>query len=318
MNYNVSAILVNYNKSLITIECVNSLLKTQGVNINIIVVDNSTIQSERQLLKDALSENACIICKNENVGYVKGVNSGIAKSLQSVYDYLLILNNDTIIAPDAVSNLCLTAQKYNNKCIVSGKVYNIDNPDTLQYIGQWCRSKKKLDYPPYIDNNNNFDTGQWDKEMEMDMIDDIFWLLPIDLVRNVGFYCEDFFMYGEQNDYALRAKEKGYKLVYTPTAKIWHYHHLSSDDKESGYPSIQYWKSYSIFLLAYRHLSRVDFLYFVVNGLVKSHFSLFKSMLKKDKNINIKIATMRGQYLFLLWIMKLRSKSINNPYIYKS
>ena len=315
VNYNVSAILVNYNKSLITIECVNSLLKTQGVNINIIVVDNSTIQSERQLLKDALSENACIICKNENVGYVKGVNAGIAKSLQDAYDYLLILNNDTIIAPDAVYNLCLTAQKYNNKCIVSGKVYNIENPNTLQYIGQWCRSFKKLDYPPYIDKNNNYDDGQWDKEMEMDMIDDIFWLLPIDLVRIVGFYDEDFFIYGEQNDYALRAKERGYKLIYTPTAKIWHYHHFSSDDKESGYPSIQYWKSYSIFLLAYRHLSKVDFLYIVVKGLVRSHLSLLKSMFKKGKNINLKIATIRGQYSFLLWIMKLRHNSGYNPYI---
>lgn len=310
----MAAILVNFNNAVITINCVKSLINSTGVCPDVFVVDNASKEADYLLLQRELPDNVELIRNNRNLGYVGGVNSGIMEARKRDYDYYLILNNDTVISPDAADALQKTALRHNNQCIVSGKVYNMDEPNTLQYIGQWCRSHNRLDYPPYIESGRRVDNGEWDKEMEMDMIDDIFWLLPRGVLDTVGLYCDFFFLYGEQNDYAFRAKRQGFKLIYTPKAKLWHYHHKSSGDADKGYPAIQYWKGFSLLLLAYRHLSRMNFTIFMFRVIVKQHIMVIKSLINKE-NFSPRVASIRGQYSFVAWLIGKKPNSGYNPYV---
>ena len=261
----VAIIIINYNHNKETLNCIESILNSTYNNIILYVIDNGSEIKDYNLLCSSIYDRRIILIRqNTNVGYAKGVNIGFKESSKNNPDYYLIMNNDTIIDKNAINELVLAAKKHNNCAIVTGKVFNMEEPDTLQYIGQKCKNKNKLQYPPYIKNTKEKDIGQFDFEIELGMADDIFWIIPNKIYKNVGNYSPDFFLYGEQNDYALRVIKQGYKLIFTPKAKIWHHHHLTTGSCEEGLKKIKFWNSYAELLLAYKHLSSFWFINFYI------------------------------------------------------
>jgi GT2 family glycosyltransferase len=183
----------------------------------------------------------------------------------------------------------------------------------LQYIGQWCRNYKKFDYPPYIRDLKEKDTGQYDTEMEMEMLDDIFWLLPAAVFTQVGNYCDYFFLYGEQNDYVLRAKKLGLKMIYTPKAKIWHYQHLSVTDDDQKSQRIAYWTYFGVLLLVYLHLSVLDFFKFYTVNFIKL---VVKSIIQfgSTKQKTVSQPMLYAYFYFTIWLFNKKPNKGFNPY----
>ena len=311
----VAIVTVNYNHADDTIKCLESILQTIYTNYQIFVVDNGSNDIDYQKL-NLFVENANslkLVRLHKNKGYVGGINFGLSNASQIMPDYYLIMNNDTLMDKDAVKELITTSEKYNKNCIVSGKVYNMDEPDTLQYIGQWCKSYNNFDFPPYIKGMGEKDLGQYDQELEMDMLDDIFWLLPDNVFKRVGYYCDYFFLYGEQNDYVLRAKKLGFKMIYTPNAKIWHYHHLSLGDDNNKAHRINYWTSYAVLLLVYLHLSYWHFIKFYVINLLK----LFAKSIIRFGTVKQKThyqPMLYAYFYFTKWLLNKKPNNGFNPY----
>ena len=268
----VAVITINYNHADDSIKCIQSILESTYKNYLLFAVDNGSNENDFEMLNNfsCVSEKIKLNRLQENKGYVGGVNFGLKIASEFDPEYYLIMNNDTLIDKNAIVELVHTAQNHNNNCIVSGKVYNMDEPDTLQYIGQWCRSHKKLDYPSYVKGGREKDTGKYENEMEMGMLDDIFWLFSKDVFQKVGYYSTYFFLYGEQNDYALRAISNGVKLIYTPNAKIWHYQHLTTASGQKKSQKIEYWESYASLILVFLHLKKLDFLKYYLYNLLKT------------------------------------------------
>jgi len=250
-------ITLNYNQNQYTLDCIKSLLESNYSNFSIYLIDNGSTQANFEELQNNLPENPKLklIRINENVGYVGGVNHGIQLAQQNGTDYFLIMNNDTIIESDAISALVNTAQSHKNNVIVSGKVYNYDEKDTLQTIGNAKSTKGPLDFPAYVKNRREKDIGQYDQEMEMGMLDDIFWLIPKLVFDKVGYYSDYFFLYGEQNDYALRAVKANVKLIYTPKAKLWHKEGATTAEGVKESPKIIYWRTFASLKLSVLHLN---------------------------------------------------------------
>jgi len=306
----VTAILLNYNQSEYTLNCVNSLLKSENCEFKVLIIDNGSKPNEYENLCAFNDEKVSIHRIENNCGYVGGVNYGLKIAQQQHPDYFLIMNNDTIIDKNAISELVTTAIKYNNKCIVSGKVYNMDEPDTLQYIGQWCRNHEKLDYPPYVKNMREKDIGQFDNEIEMDILDDIFWLLPANVFIDIGYYSNYFFLYGEQIDYALRARKTGVRLIYTPQARIWHKGALSTSQGDSNSPKIVFWRAKSYLVLSYLHM---HFYKFLVIFFIQA-FNLFiripKLLTRKRKLFQ---AQLYAFLIFTFWLFNKKPDKGYNP-----
>jgi len=252
----VSIITLNFNQNQFTVECVRSLLKSDYINYEIYLIDNgSTIENYIEL-KAKIPEDTRLqlIRIEENIGYVGGVNYGLklAKETENI-GYFLIMNNDTLIDVHAISALVESAIRHNNKAIISGKVYNYYEKDTLQTIGNAKSIKGPLDFPAYVKNRREKDIGQYDQEMEMGMLDDIFWLIPKLVFDKVGYYSDYFFLYGEQNDYALRAVKANVKLIYTPKAKLWHKGKITTADGNAYSPRIEYWGSFAVMKISVLH-----------------------------------------------------------------
>jgi GT2 family glycosyltransferase len=261
MSTKVSIITLNYNQYEYTVECIKSLLLSDYNNFSIYLIDNgSTNENYNRLLESLPKNNKLHIERLEqNIGYVGGINYGL-KATEQQSDYFLIMNNDTIIDPSAIKALVETAEKHQNNALVSGKVYNYDNKNNLQYIGNG-KSKKEislLEFPAYVKNRDEPDIGQYDKEMEMGMLDDIFWIIPKKIIQSIGYYSTFFFLYGEQNDYALRAVKQGFKLIYTPKAKLWHKGKITTANGNRNSPKVEYWSAVAVMKLAVLHFEKND------------------------------------------------------------
>jgi GT2 family glycosyltransferase len=314
----VSIITINYNHSDITVNCVNSILLSDYPDFFLIVVDNGSHEDDYKNLKIKINYSKVLITRIEkNLGYVGGINHGLQYASQYNPDYYLIMNNDTILDKDSIKSLVETSKKYNDKAIVSGKVYNMDEPNTLQYIGQKCVNLNKFQFPSYVKGMREEDVGQFDMEIEMGMLDDIFWILPKNIYQAVGLYSTDYFLYGEQNDYALRAVKKGFRLIYTPKAKIWHYLHMTTSSGILMSQKILYWQSFATLVLAFRHLP----LHYFIRLYLKSTANLILDYCKStfiNKNRterNYISARLVGVFYFSLWIFHRRPNTGFNPYI---
>ena len=88
------------------------------------------------------------------------------------------------------------------------------------------------------------------------MLDDIFWMLSREVYNEIGLYSDYFFLYGEQNDYAFRAIDKGFKLIYTHKAKLWHKGGITTGGGKKWLksPKIEYWGTMAVLKLCELHI----------------------------------------------------------------
>ncbi|TNE29744.1 MAG: glycosyltransferase [Bacteroidetes bacterium] len=300
----VTAITLNYNQSKYTIDCAQSVLDSDYGDFQLIIIDNGSTEENYQSLLSGLdlsNDRLRVVRLKDNVGYVGGVNIGLKKVFEEDNsDFCLVLNNDTLIDPGAISSLVETATKFENKAIVSGKVYHYDEPTYLQYIGN-RKQPGILNYKSLVSGGRELDSGQFDQEMELDMLDDIFWLIPKSIFEVVGYYSDYFFLYGEQNDYAIRAIKSGFTLVYTPSAKIWHKGSITTADGDRDSPKLLYWKILSTCKLSVIHWTEKESKSFVENWKRKLLFRYLLKAILRQKSWNHYKAVVKAFSVFNHW-----------------
>jgi GT2 family glycosyltransferase len=228
----VAIIIVNFNASQYTRECLASLnkLKINNIKVKILVVDNGSsekLEIKKDDFKDVGFE---IIRSEENLGFSGGNNLAIEKNLND-FDYFLVLNNDTIHNPDFLQNLVEDSIK-NDADISSPKIYFAKgrefhkdkyNPSELGkiiwYAGGLFDKKNVLAAHRGVD---DVDQGQFDKPSETDFATGCCMLIKKDVFEKIGIFDMRYFLYLEDLELSFRAKKKGFKIFYIPTSVIWH------------------------------------------------------------------------------------------------
>ena len=110
----IAIILLNYNNHKDTLECVESIKKKCGVEYEIIIVDNNSKEESKEiLLENKYKYKYNLIFNCQNSGFASGNNVGIKYALEKKYEYILLLNNDTLICKDSIE-IMLNSLK-NNK-----------------------------------------------------------------------------------------------------------------------------------------------------------------------------------------------------------
>lgn len=302
---NTTLILLNYNQTDYTVKCLNSILKSKYKNFNIVLIDNGSSLKNFVELKENISDDSRLklLRLDINIGYVGGINVGLKEGAKLHPDYFLILNNDTILDENAISKMINTCESFNKKAIITGKVYHYDEPNKLQDVGYSYLDKKALKFKRL--GLDEIDTGQYDQISERDMLDDVFWLFPSKLYVENGGYSPYFWFNAEQADFALRAKQIGYKLVYTPDAKLWHKGSVSIGGRERN-PKLAYWHIQSTLIFRYRHLSKIQFIfqYFKIIKEILASYSRTVSEKLKGNKIDFKYpnAKLKGLFYFNRWV----------------
>lgn len=210
----VSIVIPVYNRKEEIIDCLKSLKKIDYKNIEVIVVDNASTDGVYEALKQNFSE-VKIIRNEKNLMAVPARNQGLKESRG---EYILFLDSDNKIAPNFLTELVKLAESDDKIGFVGPKMYFADKPDVIWYAGANINlTTSKTTYTGI----GKIDNGQFDQIRETGHIPNCF-LVKRKVIDKIGGFDESYVMsYGEA-DFPERARRAGFKIVFCPTAKIWH------------------------------------------------------------------------------------------------
>ncbi len=259
----IAIILIHYNESTDTRECVESLLalKTAQFKHHIIIVDNGS-QKPLKLPKHLLTDNIEILRSEANLGFTGGNNLGIShatKQYQS--DYFLLLNNDTVVAPEFAAQLYASALANPKAGIISSKIYFYKGREfhaqsyartqrgrVLWYAGGTIDWASVTAFHRGVD---ELDRGQFDAPASVDFATGCSMLIRREVIERIGILDKSYFLYFEDVDFCLRARQAGFVVMMEPTSHVWHKNAGSSDG--TGSRIHVYYQSRNRLYLALRH-----------------------------------------------------------------
>jgi GT2 family glycosyltransferase len=213
----IAAVLVNYNGSADTVECLHSLKQQTNVNCDFIVVDNASPNDTPERITQA-HPDAHMLNMERNLGFSGGNNVGIRYALARGYNYIFLVNNDTIVEQDCLSHLV--------DCAVSDKNAGIVAPAMYHYPLQGS--------PWFTGSRISMTKGTVEHEMTdlkaLGIVDPftVPWitgcamLIPRAILDELGSFDERFFCYYEDVDLSLRFREAGHSLIICPRAILYH------------------------------------------------------------------------------------------------
>ena len=227
MKKKVYIVLLNYNGFQDTIECVNSIKKTiKRDDYSIIVVDNKSTDDSIRIMEKELKKDIILIKSDCNNGFSAGNNIGIQYALDNGADYVMLLNNDTIVEEDVLTPM-LNFAKNNTKCgCISCRICYNNERNKIWYDGGFfnplnCRAKHY---------RFNKESSQIKGINEATFITGCCMLIPTEVINKVGLMDERYFLYVEDTEYCLRIRKHEYKLYWDADHKI--YHKVSSSTKK--------------------------------------------------------------------------------------
>ncbi|MDB4347621.1 glycosyltransferase family 2 protein [Bacteroidia bacterium] len=237
----ISIIIVNYNVKYFLEQCLGSIYaKKTDLKLEVIVVDNNSVDGSVQLIKSKFPQVKCI-ANTENVGFSKANNQAMGIALGK---YQLILNPDTVLEQNTLP-LCFEYMEQNPTAGALG-VRMIDGNGTFL-----PESKRGLPTPavafykmallnklfPKSQTFGRYHAGYLaeDEINEVDVLSGAFMFIRTAVLDKIGFFDETYFMYGEDIDLSYRITKAGYNNIYFPKSTIIHYKGESTKRKTVNY-----------------------------------------------------------------------------------
>ena len=230
----VAIVLVNYNGFSDTAACLNSLMQlTSDVQLSLILVDNASKDASKlEGLKDEC-QNLHIIYNQQNVGFGRANNIGIRWAQEHLnFDYLCLLNNDTIVEPDFLRHLIEPFAQDSQIGMTTGKIYYEHNRNMVWYGGADINFRKG--WPKVADYNGEATANGANRPRYVNFVSGCLMLFSKESISTLNGFDEQFFMYCEDLELCIRVKQAGYKLFYAPSSIIYHKVHGSKTVEETG------------------------------------------------------------------------------------
>lgn len=213
---NVGIVISNYNGWQDTVQCLESLQKQAYRDFEIILLDDASTNDSVQQLQKHLTENTVFLPQEANSGFAAVNNVGMRRALADGCDWVLLLNNDTVVAPDFLETLLRETPAGAVSC---PKMLFLDPPDEIWFAGgELDRATGKVKHL----GGHEKDGPAFAEKKQVSFITFCCVLLPRQVVEEVGFLDETLFMYCEDVDYCIRLADAGVPLWFLPDAKIWH------------------------------------------------------------------------------------------------
>ncbi len=218
MKPKVAIVIVTWNGKEDCLFCLSSLRKLLPPHPSIIVVDNGSSDGTAGAVTEYFPE-VTLITSPVNLGFTGGNNKGIEKALSEGADYICLLNNDTEVDPRFLEELLLAAGKEPVAGILGARIMYHDRKDIIWSQGIAVNRITGRIYTTY---NNRKDSEIPDGITQVDAVSGAAMLLKGEMLREVGFLDEDYYLCFEDVDLCLRAGRKGYRVITVPASRVWH------------------------------------------------------------------------------------------------
>jgi hypothetical protein len=246
-------ILLNWNGYQDTIECLRSLQQVHHRGrCSILVVDNGSDNDSVQRLR-TFDPTLAIEQSPHNIGFAAGNNLGIRHALYRKFDWVFLLNNDTVVKPDLLDALRAAIQQQPKARVLGAKIYRYHDPHRIDHLGAfWNPSIGEFESPAQgcLDDGVNFETMQ-----PVDTVCGAAIAIHREVFLTIGFLEPRFFLFWEETDFCFRARRAGFPVWTAPQVRVWH---KVSSSFTGGKPHMHYFWWRSRLLWIERNLSFQD------------------------------------------------------------
>lgn len=222
MNSKVAIIILNWNSSEVTIECLDSLFAIHYLDFHVFLVDNASEKAEYELIEDYCKDKSFIslISLAYNYGFAEGNNIGMRIAREQYQPgYFLLLNNDTLVDPFFLQRL-VDATKLDGKIgIAVPKIFFYEPSDRLYFAGGYIN---KLSGMGEHYGWQQKDNDKYNISKEVEFANGCCMLITSGLYQSIGELNADFFANIEDVEYSYRCKNAGFGIVYVPNALVVH------------------------------------------------------------------------------------------------
>lgn len=231
----VSLIILNWNGYKDTLSCLDSVRKLNitDFKLQVVVIDNASTDESVESLIDYKIPDASfeLILNKNNLGYAGGMNVGIKNAIKNNSDYVLLLNNDVRLDEMLLVKLLESAESDTVGIVVpkiyfeKGYEFHKDRYKTNQLGKVIWYAGGILDWDNVYGKNRGVDEvdhGQYDNACETDFATGNCMLVNVGAIRDAGVFNEDYYMYMEDMELSQRFRIKGWKIIFTPEALLWH------------------------------------------------------------------------------------------------
>jgi GT2 family glycosyltransferase len=240
----VVVVVLNWNGLADTMECLQSLSRLGYQNKRVVVVDNASHGQEATSIEASFPE-VTVIRNHMNLGYVGGNNVGIRHGLAQGADYVWLLNNDTTVTTDCLTELIAAAERHRHVGLLSPRIYDYAPPHEIQFAGSvldW-----RLETQCILTSSQGSETTN---RFGPNLVWGTALLLKRQVAEVIGLLDERFFAYHEDIDYCLRAMSAGFEALVVGEASLYHKRGRSLGSPVREYLLVRNW-----YLLWTTHLS---------------------------------------------------------------
>lgn len=211
----ILTIILNWNGAQDTLECLDSLKKI-NTKTDILIIDNGSEKKDIDILENIKTKyNLNLLFNKTNAGFAKANNQGMQYAMDNNYEYILLLNNDTIVQENFLEFLLQELINRPKAAMAAPKIYYANSNKIWHTGGKLNKITAKANGLFFQNEIKTIETG-------IDFLSGCCLLIKATALKDIGLFDEKFFAYLEDADLCRRALDKGWNLVYVPNAVIWH------------------------------------------------------------------------------------------------
>lgn len=285
----VAAVILNWNGGDEIMHCLQSVVQSSYPSVEIVIVDNGSTDGSTEAILHQFPQ-VYLIRNSENLGFARGSNQGMEWALQHGIPYVLLLNGDARLHPEAIGELLTAVQGELDTVVACPRMYigaSADGNARLWFAYGTVKLWAGLFQNPAF---NQIDGDKWSSPREMEFASGCCMLIPAKILESVGMLDESFFAYCEDVDFSLRVRKAGFRLRYTPTARLWH--GSKTPTNRTRTPIYRYLATRNNLWVVRKHGSALYVLICLCVLPIRSFFRIAKMML--DARWNAIAAEIRG------------------------
>ena len=238
----LTVVVLSWNGLSLTRDTLRSLEACQvpgDWRLRVLVVDNASSDGSPQMVRDEFP-GVELLALPENRRFAGGNNEGLRRALDAGADAVMLLNNDVVADPKMIAKLLAALDEQPDAGAAAPLIYFAPPSDRIWYGGGRCR--------PWLAHSSHRglrerDRGQYRSIEDTGYLTGCCLLATAEAWRKVGLLDERYFIYAEDADWSLRARAAGFRLLFVPTARLWHRVSASSANATGGH-SMSAWKVY--------------------------------------------------------------------------
>jgi GT2 family glycosyltransferase len=245
----VGIVIVNFNGWEDSRRCLESIRALSSPNVFTILVDNASDTDPTDLIRSRFPW--CDVLRNpSNQGWAGGNNAGIRYALSRGADQVLLLNNDTTVAPNLVSRLVKAATRHIGFGIIGPVINFLEEPDVVRTDGCIFNAANQ----PGFFQRQAVPLQRVDPPAmtEVDIVNGCCMMVAAEVFRRIGLMDPRYFLVHEEADFCLRAHRAGFRCGVIGEALVWH--KGSSSFQRTGQRLQRYYDARNLYLLLRKHL----------------------------------------------------------------